>query len=200
MKRHRVIFEIQMDIPDFVPATEAWAKYVGVCGGQHVNIGTPKVISDTPLPEELLPYEIRRSEQLAVRKMIADVLTKNHLPFIARVSTYWESYDNKRVDYPMSLELTLDSKSYTKLQSLIPTSGGEKWATKEGWGTHLYGVSISFKIENQEISHQEWNQPKNKISSIGDPELKGLVAFMRNRFGKELELLEPKNVGTKNES
>lgn len=182
MKRHRVTFEIQIDVPSSVPADQAWSKYVEISGGQHVNIGTPKVISDEPLGDELLPYEIRRNEQLIVRKMIADVLAKNDLPFVVSIGTHWDGRPRNRADHPMELTITMNSKAYTAWKAAI-----------EDEDPLDYSTSISLQIIDGEIL--TWNYQKHKdtkIGAIGDPDLKGLISFICSTFRNELKAIKGK--------
>lgn len=192
MKRHRITFEIQIDVPVSVQAEEAWDKYVAVSGGQHVNVGKPKITGDEPLGDELLPYEIRRAEQLAVRKMIADVLVKNGFPLVVSVGTRWDGRASRNSPYAaMDVTISFNSKALEKLIALNPTSGGEPWVSRHEWISN-----ISLMIEDGQISEiPGWGQTRpepKRLGSISDPELKELVAYMRISFEKELKLIEGK--------
>lgn len=190
MKRHRITFEIQIDVPASVPAGEAWDKYVQVSGGQHVNVGKPQVVGDEPLGDELLPYEIRRAEQLAVRKMIADVMVANKLPFVVSVGTRWDGRASRSSSVaPMDVTISFNNKSLDKLWSLVPSSGGEKWAS----GRREVKHNISLMIDEGQITEiPGWGQGSTgrRLGSISDPELTELIAFVRFSFEKELKMIE----------
>lgn len=175
MKKNRVTIELVVEVPASVNPEKIFNKFFKASDTQKLHIVSTKALKTEDIGEVLLPYEQRRGEQYAVRKLITDILKAKQIPLAVRVGTdwgqdYWYGYNtkawklkSKRADLPMALEF------------------GYAANTPSYWPFAVVD-NLEFTIEGGQIF-----KGRKLIDTVANPTLDKFIAYIEQKFPAALK-------------
>ena len=165
MKRHRITYKIVMDVPINVGATAAWNQYVKVKGGENVTVRSLNTVSTEELPEELLPWQERKAERLAVRNLIAGLFKKHKLSLIVTVQTFRTGWEKKADHSAMLLEVQPSVRQWN-------------FPINKGWGSFKVMDGKIFIVKNRHTVGKQ-------VGTLSDPDMKEFMNFWLHKMNKK---------------